>query len=79
MHREDIKASLRKSGISLTSLAVELGVQQSTISCILMGRRSRRLELAIARKLNRSPDEVFPDRYPIEMRGEKVFKKTMTV
>jgi len=66
MHREDIKAALRKQGWTLTACAKELGVEQSTISGILLGRRSKRIELWISRKISRHPWEVFPDRYSEE-------------
>lgn len=64
MHHEDIKAHLRKRGISLKKLADELEINASTISIIIRRHRvSERVERAIALKLDMPLHEVFPDRY----------------
>lgn len=64
MHVEDIKAALRKQGWTLASIANELDIDPSAVSHALTRQRSRRIEQAIASKLGRSPQEIWPHRYP---------------
>ena len=67
MHREDIKAGLRKAGFTLSAIARELGVTTTTISKIVKGScTSRRIEEAIAAKLDLPVEVVFPEKYPKE-------------
>ena len=63
MHVEDIKASLRKQGWTLASIAKELDIGPSAVSHALTRQRSRRVEQVIARKLGLSPHEIWPQRY----------------
>lgn len=63
MHPEDIKAALRKRGYTLTAVAGRLRVQPSAISHVLHKRRSRRIERAIARLLESTPADLWPERY----------------
>jgi lambda repressor-like predicted transcriptional regulator len=67
MHPADIKAALARQGISLSTLAQELDVSPQAISQTLYRyaqSRSRRIEAAIAVKLNLPVEQVFPDRNP---------------
>jgi lambda repressor-like predicted transcriptional regulator len=67
MHPADIKAALARQGISLSTLAQELSVSPQAISQTLYRytqSRSRRIEAAIAAKLNLPVEQVFPDRHP---------------
>jgi lambda repressor-like predicted transcriptional regulator len=67
MHPADIKAALARQGLSLSSLAQELQVSPQAISQTLSSSaqsRSRRIEAAIAAKLNLPIEQVFPDRHP---------------
>ncbi|WP_017325672.1 helix-turn-helix domain-containing protein [Synechococcus sp. PCC 7336] len=64
MHREDIKAALRKAGYTLSEIAREFDVTPTTVSKIVKGScRSRRIEAAIAEKLQVPIEEVFPEKY----------------
>ena len=61
---ERIKMRLRVAGSSLSSVARELGVAPTTVTAVSQGhRRSRRIELAIASKLNETPARLWPERY----------------
>jgi lambda repressor-like predicted transcriptional regulator len=67
MHPADIKAALARQGISLSTLAQELNVSPQAISQTLYRysqSRSRRIEAAIAAKLELPVEHVFPDRNP---------------
>ena len=61
---EVIKMRLRLAGSSLACIARELGIQPTTVTATSQGkRRSRRIELAIARKLGCTPQSLWPARY----------------
>jgi Ner family transcriptional regulator len=62
--RELIKAQLRTRGISLSQVGRELGLKPSTISSVLAGARSLKVEQAIAAALNTRPELIWPERYP---------------
>lgn len=68
MHLEDIKADLRKRGTSIAQIARELGVHISVVSHVLRGKRSQRIETAIARALHQRWECVWSDRQPIKRR-----------
>lgn len=62
---ERIKQQLRKRGTSLAEVARELTVAKTTVTSVSQGyRRSRRIETAIAAKLGRTPQQLWPARYP---------------
>lgn len=67
MHPEIIKAELKIKGYSLTRLANILGVTQNTIGQVIRGANSRRVECAIAQVLGKTVEEVFPDRYTVDL------------
>lgn len=62
--REMIKAMLRSRGSSLSKVARELDLKPSTISSVLAGSRSLRVERAIAEVLQTTPEKIWPERYP---------------
>lgn len=62
---ERIKRWLRQRGSSLAEIARELAVAKTTVTSVSQGyRRSRRIEAAIAAKLGRTPQQLWPARYP---------------
>lgn len=63
MHVEDIKAGLRKQGVTLTELAERLNVTPGTVSIVLKNRRSARIEQAVAELLNIPLSRIWPARY----------------
>ncbi len=57
---------LRLAGSSLADVARELGVAPTTVTSVSQGmRRSRRIEAAIAGKLNEAPAQLWPERYSV--------------
>lgn len=63
MHPEDIKAELKKKGSSLAAIAKELDLAASTVSHVIQGARSRRVEKRIAQVLGLPLTAVWPARY----------------
>lgn len=56
-----IAARLRARGITLSALADELGVTQSTVSLVVAGKaKSYRIQTAIAERLNSTMAELWP-------------------
>ena len=62
MHPEDIKAAIRKTGLTLTALAHRNRLSESAMRKTLL-RPSPRVQLIIANHLGLSPVEIWPDRY----------------
>lgn len=61
---ERIKMALRLKGSSLADIARELKVTPTTVTIVSQGmRRSRRIEAAIAARLNVPLARLWPDRY----------------
>ncbi|MGC5198600.1 helix-turn-helix domain-containing protein [Aphanothece microscopica] len=61
-HAEDVKAAVRKTGVSLTALARQHGLSESAVRMTL--RRSwPRVEAIIARHLGKKPQAIWPSRY----------------
>ncbi len=59
---QDVKQVLKSVGLSLTKGAAELDVRPATV--VSQGhRRSRRVEEAIAEKLGKTAQEIWPERY----------------
>ncbi|MBB5724091.1 transcriptional regulator with XRE-family HTH domain [Loktanella ponticola] len=59
---EERKYLLRLAGSSISKISADLGVSPTAVSYVSLRRnRSARIELAIARELNRPVNEVFPD------------------
>lgn len=70
-HREDIKAAVRKTDISLSALAVSKGLPEHACRAALTGR-SVEGEKAIAERINVPVWELWPGRWrkPRRMGGE---------
>lgn len=63
-NHDAIKRDLRALGIKLVDIATDLRCPPSLVTMVSQGkRRSEEIELAIASRLNRSPAELWPDRY----------------
>ena len=64
MHPADIKAALEKREITQVDLAKELGCSQKTVSQVINKKAiSNRIMKAVAAKIGRRPEEVFPEYY----------------
>lgn len=61
-HPEDVKAAIRKTGTTLTALALAHGLSESAVRITLL-RAWPRVEALIARHLGRRPQEIWPSRY----------------
>ncbi len=61
-HREDIKAAVRKTGITLRKLAQEAGFSTWAVSRALDGPWPT-MEAIIARRLRLHPSVIWPSRY----------------
>lgn len=59
---ELIKAALRARGSSLSAVAREMGLTRSTVHCVQYHRYPS-VEAAIAKLLDVTPQELWPDRY----------------
>lgn len=72
MHPEDIKASLRKRGVTLASLADEFEVTPSAVSHAVAGRyRSARLMARIADILGRPVCSIWTTPKPAQQRAAR--------
>jgi Ner family transcriptional regulator len=61
-HPEDVKAAVRKSGTSLTALAVAAGLSESAVRRALITPWPR-VQALIAKHLGREPQDIWPSRY----------------
>ena len=72
MHHEDIKAAIRKKGVTPADLAKHLEVTDSTVSGVIRGViRSERVAGAIAGLLGESVDTLWPGSYTPRADGAK--------
>ncbi len=69
MHPEDIKAAVRKTGITLTGLALANGLSESACRVAIIFK-CKSGEKAIARHLKKNPYEIWPNRY--DEKGNRV-------
>ncbi len=61
------KYLLRLAGSSMAEISLELGLKQNTVSTVSKGYgRSRRIQSAIAAKLGKAPEKIWPDRYALK-------------
>lgn len=64
MHHEDIKAEMRKRGVTPADLAAHLEVSQNTVSRVIRGLgTSRRVADAIAKLIEKPVKEIWPGVY----------------
>lgn len=70
MHPEDIKAAIRKKGITLAELALRAEVSKQAISAALDRRSSERIDLIIADFIGLKPHQVWPSRY--NAKGQRI-------
>jgi Ner family transcriptional regulator len=61
-HSEDIKAAIRKTGMTLSDLSRAAGFCAGAAKCALLTPWPR-MEAAIAARLGRKPHEIWPSRY----------------
>lgn len=61
-HPEDIKAALRKKGVTLTALSVKHGWAKGTASVVLH-RPAASVQAAIAAVIGKPPQAIWPSRY----------------
>lgn len=63
----ETKCALEKRNLSFSKIARSLGLSHTTVLAVSIGRsRSKRVEAAIASALDKSPAEIWPDRYQME-------------
>ena len=63
IRNEQIKLGLKAKGILLSDVAKKLNVTPGLVSGALLGRfRSARVEIAVAKLLGTTPEELWPDR-----------------
>ncbi len=68
-----IRRSLRAREVNLCDIAAATGCTPSMVTMVCQGhRRSLVIESAIASKLDKSPDEIWPERYLTTTDIEKV-------
>ncbi len=63
MHREDIKAALRKGFGSLSGFETSKGLPAGSVTDVLRGRASSATETAISDALDKPLHVVFPSKY----------------
>lgn len=76
MHREDIKAEIRKRGTTLKQLALRAGLSESACRKAL-DVPSPRAEAVIAKCIGRPLHKIWPDRY--DVRGGRKFTKVNSI
>lgn len=64
MHKEDIKAAIRKQFGSLLAFEVEYGLPKDSATQHLRGRTSFRVASAMADAMGVEVYDLWPDRYP---------------
>lgn len=77
MHPEDIKAAIRKSGVSITALAESHGISKQTLSLAIGARMSARAERIIADCIGLDPATIWPSRYGRD--GQRITLRRMAV
>ena len=65
MHAEDIKAAIRKNGVTPAQIARDNGVSKMAVSHVLHGNsKSARLAQAIAKAARLTVSQIWPGKYP---------------
>lgn len=79
LHREDIKAALRKRHGSLERLSISWGYHKSTVGVALNpGSYIPTVELRIAEELGHPPHTLWPDRWTPEGTPKSVAERNIT-
>jgi predicted transcriptional regulator len=64
MTPQEIQKELKDSGSSQAQIARELGITKAAVHFVIFGNSvSDRIQRAICKKIDREPEEVFPDYY----------------
>ena len=71
LHKEDIKAKVRKTGISLRQLSLNAGLKEATVRNALH-RAIPTADKAIAECIGKKVHEIWPDRY--DAQGNRIKK-----
>ncbi|HBT44348.1 MAG TPA: transcriptional regulator [Rhodospirillaceae bacterium] len=66
MHPEDIKAAIRKTGITLTELAMRNGLSESAVRMAIIFNCCPAGERAVIERLGVAPHAIWPERYDRE-------------
>lgn len=74
LHKEDIKAELRKRFGTLVAFEAKAGRPAGSVKDVLRGRASSETEAAIAAVLEEPLHKLFPKRYPAPGAGEQSTK-----
>ena len=74
MHPEDIKAAIRKTGITLTQLSIQAGLGESAVRQALFFHHCPAGEKAIIEYLDIHPHKLWPERY--DEHGNRVIGRT---
>ena len=61
-HPEDVKAEIRKTGVTLSALSSRLGYCDAAVR-IMLKRPWPKLEALVAKHLDRKPFDIWPSRY----------------
>lgn len=73
MHPEDIKAALRKAGVTQAALADELQVARSSVAQAISGSiRSTRIQTRIAEIIDRSVKEIWPSQIVLRRSRDQI-------
>lgn len=75
VHKEDIKAELRKRHGSLRAFEEERGLPQHSARDVLRGRAVSQTAHAIADELNTTVDKLFPGRFKSHIRDDSAHAK----
>lgn len=67
MHKEDIKAAIRKNGVSLRQLSLDWGFSEATVRNALR-QPMPSVEPLIAKLIGKTLHEIWPDRYDAKNR-----------
>lgn len=64
---ERLKYLLRLADSSMAEISRELGLKQNSVTTVSKGYgRSKRIQNAIAAKLGKAPEQIWPERYEAE-------------
>lgn len=76
MHPEDIKAEVRKTGLTLTELSIKNGLSESAVRMAILFRHCPSGERAIIEHLGLKPHTIWPNRYDKD--GKRTIGRTFS-